>query len=58
MLSSHWKKPIILCQDGATSHTAKLIRNYAKKNTKWLEILQNAPYSPDMAPIEGSYMKK
>jgi transposase len=51
-LTTHWKKPIVLCQDGATSHTAKVIRSYTKKNAKWLEILQNAPYSPDMAPIE------
>jgi transposase len=46
------QEPILLAQDGATAHTALLIKQYAKKHATWLRILQNAPYSPDMAPIE------
>jgi hypothetical protein len=49
---AYTKQPVVLCQDGATSHTAQQIRSYAKKNKEWLRIKQNVPYSPDMAPIE------
>jgi transposase len=51
----HAKRFIILIVDGAPTHTAKIVKAYAKDNKHWLRLEILPAYSPELNPTEKSW---
>ena len=46
---------IVLIVDGATTHTAKIIKSYVQDNRNWLRMEILPAYSPELNPTEKSW---
>jgi transposase len=50
-----WEPGLIFMQDGASIHTACLIKDWLKEQS--IEVLDWPPYSPDLNPIEHAWKR-
>lgn len=55
MRREHSTRFIILIVDGASTHTAKIVKKFVKENKSWLRLEILPAYSPELNPTEKSW---
>jgi putative transposase len=52
--------PLMLVRDNASTHHAKVLREFCDRNGDWRTTVKLPPYAPDLNPVEGvwAHLKK